>query len=374
MTAVGKCFGHKVDTRTHQPSDVFVDPIVKVGVELELEEYRFPDSFYDNCIFWAYHDDPSLRGLYTCEIVLGQPLNGKDLDDALREACNFIATDTTKPVQSSRTSTHVHLDAGALSLKQLRDWILTYIVVERVLFRYCGVTRERSPFCVPLFKAIAPLEGLMYFCEEEANSLNAKLMDYANEGLRYGALNLNALYKHGSLEFRMLPARWRYYQLVEWVNILMCIRKYAVEGNLNLDAMYRAMYNDTPEKLLDEIFGAWGKSLINKHNRHDIVAGIRLARAYADNKAEHAPLFWSIIDLSGNINYQPGSLDKFNKLREEEFKSLVKDKKISIDQLMSTDAPTYFVDEIVWAPDPYAITSAPEENDEEEYIDPTDPD
>jgi len=63
MQNVADIFGHVLDPRTFKPSDNLLDPYVKIGLEIELENFHAPHNFplYKNP-FWDNIEDESLRG------------------------------------------------------------------------------------------------------------------------------------------------------------------------------------------------------------------------------------------------------------------------------------------------------------------------
>lgn len=306
---VGNIFQHNVDVRTHFPSDSFVNPALKIGLEVELEEFPAPEDINQD-IYWNKDYDDSLRGDHKTELVLAQPLNGLDLDNAIHSLENMIITSDYQPVLSSRTSTHVHMDATGLSLNALRKWILNYIIFERALFKYCGRVRERSPFCVPLYKAesVLPSLGAMY---DDCTNLPHRLGKYVGDETRYGAINLHALFKWGTLEFRMLPAKWKHSQIVEWLNILMSIRDYAINSDLDMDYVYKFVYDNNPISYLEEVFGDYASLLMYEGVEEDLIKGIRLARNYASDELKEAPIFWSVIEITQKVNWDNKAYDNF---------------------------------------------------------------
>lgn len=57
---------------------------------------------------------------------------------------------------SERTSTHVHVNVSNLQLKEVRQLVLTYALLEPLFFKFVGETRQNSIFCVPLYYTILP--------------------------------------------------------------------------------------------------------------------------------------------------------------------------------------------------------------------------
>ena len=311
---IGNLFGQQVDTRTHLPSDWFVDPVTKIGLEIELEEFPSPEGL-ENDIYWKLDHDDSLRGKYKTELVLKEPLNGYDLEMSIRALESMVSSSEHRPVQSSRTSTHVHMDATNLTVEQLRDWLLLYIVMERPLFQYCGPVRERSVFCVPLYRAEYALNTMRYLDTTRLEKGDGTFMNqynaYANSDMRYGAVNFNSLQKWGSLEFRQSKALWTHAPLREWLNILMCIRQYAVSGKVDLDKLYDLVYSEDPTSLLEEVFGDYAKLLYYKGIDKDLIKGIRLAKQYSRPNSQLTPVYWDVLSLTQRYGVETDGYAKF---------------------------------------------------------------
>lgn len=147
------------------------------GIEIELEEAVLGDF---QAQYWGAKDDGSLRtvgrGRHSLELVLVQPLGGKDLELALGELRALIAA--LSPKCSDRCSVHVHMDVRDLELSTYHILVALSMYVEPVLFSLVkSEDREENAFCLPSYKIVRPD--------------------------KYRGVNVAATAAYGSIEYRM---------------------------------------------------------------------------------------------------------------------------------------------------------------------------
>lgn len=176
----------------------------QLGLELETE--GIGTSHWPSSKYWAYVDEGSLRGRHT-EFVLSKPLKGKDLIEAISEVSSFIGSDGVEI--SDRCSLHVHVDVRDLSREQILAVCLLYTIFERPLYRMSG-DRYFNKYCVPVAESNYIQNGI-------AKISSGNVVSSSN---RYGGLNLNALSKFGSLEFRMHSGTKKRNELLLWCKVL----------------------------------------------------------------------------------------------------------------------------------------------------------
>ena len=207
-----------------------------IGIELETEgcsTLSMPESDY-----WAYHEEASLRD-DSCEFVLRKPLSGRPLQLAINELDDLVKDSYL----TDRCSLHVHVDVGDLSLSKVYNVCLAYTIFEKVLYAISG-NRYYNKYCVPagLSDNLRMYIALLY--------VNRKTVTPDH---RYGGLNLNALSKFGSLEFRMHWGTLDMDELKEWCQILHDL----VDNSFDLDPAYMLECASSYEGILhlsDEIF------------------------------------------------------------------------------------------------------------------------
>jgi len=209
-----------------------------VGLELETEGL----SLYDlgEGTYWDYHEEPSLRGDHT-EFVLKDPLKGRKLNSSLAELHTHLLDE--RIYLSDRCSLHVHVDVRDLTKKEIYNVCLAYSLFEQALYELSG-KRNYSKYCVPLSMS-SSLQRNVASLYDGTNT--------ADRGSRYGGLNLDAVNKFGSLEFRMHKGSLDVKAILEWCQVLHDL----VSNTYTLDPHAILLKGSTQERLVefaDEIF------------------------------------------------------------------------------------------------------------------------
>lgn len=230
--------------RKRTPKEPEVSSVISyptyVGLELEVSNAGRLDFFYDpddEELLWRTSMDYSIRGDNPMEIRFSKPLSPRQVEIAFEQLLNV---DTLEVNDSC--GVHVHVDVRDLTIEQLGRVISLYLILERTLYRYCGVSRLDNNFCVPLHKALGG------FSVQWATNRFA-----FGEELRYGGLNLHAIRKFGSLEFRMHPGTTDLMRILDWMNICAAVKMHGKEFLGPKDA-YRNIVGN-PELFMTAIFG-----------------------------------------------------------------------------------------------------------------------
>lgn len=195
-----------------------------VGIEIECEGANLQPVMGNG---WRTEDDNSLRGEYPhsrCEWVFTKPLSLTDALASLEYLEDVQKKGKAKFNFSFRTSVHVHVNVQKLTVDEILNMCYTYFLCERVLMNYCAPHRRGNRFCLRMEDA----EGLM------ATIIKlTKAEEYQWPGLnphdriRYSALNLEALWKYGSLEFRGLEGNMDVQRIHKWATAFVNIREFA---------------------------------------------------------------------------------------------------------------------------------------------------
>ena len=165
----------------------------EIGIEIELEGQNFGRVNQD---IWNKHQDGSLRrgGI---ELIFREPQKVGDVKGIMEAWADINKNAIIYP--SIRTSTHIHLNMCQHTLLDLYKFLTFYYMVEDMLITSQGKDRESNLFCLSLADTEAFFEKIIQgiFTEDF-------LLNIAHSDTRYGALNLCALNKFGSIEFRFL--------------------------------------------------------------------------------------------------------------------------------------------------------------------------
>jgi hypothetical protein len=188
-----------------------------VGLEIEVEGSNLPHTGEH----WIVTQDGSLRG-ESCEYVLRRP---KSLPEA-REALGYLAhrykENGAQIADSPRCGVHVHVNCQQLTVVQLYNFMVLYLILEDLLVRWCGEEREGNLFCLRAKDA----EYLLFVLEQalEDKSFRAR---FSSDELRYASMNVNALPRYGSLEFRAMRGTKDMDLIYRWAEVLVGLREQA---------------------------------------------------------------------------------------------------------------------------------------------------
>jgi len=263
----------KPDHLINQPSDKFVLPKCRMGVEIEVE--GLDDGKPEFSQYWEVIKDGSLRG-NCAEFVTSLPMYGRDLEIALKmfdDKMKVYAHST-----SWRTSTHIHIDMRDVNNDQLFRFLVIYLMLEKILFKYDGGDRYDSQFCIPSLKAKAHYISIAnHLISDDPRMWNMALKDEKRTS-HYAALNLTALFNYGSLEFRHRQAMFEYEELENWINMVQSIKKAAIE-DIPLHGLSEQLSFDGPEKFLRSIFPEnIVQGLFYEGIMEDLYEGVRMAQ------------------------------------------------------------------------------------------------
>lgn len=211
-----------------------------VGIEVEMEQIytSIPSGPWQG--LWAVRGDGSLResGVEAVSV----PVQGNWIKIALATLFKVIP----RAHFSYRTSIHIHLDVRKLTTKQLTNIILVYLSVESLLYKFVGKDRHENIYCVPLYTT-----GLV---NSLVDLINKSLSKQNFENQRYAGLNLDAIKKFGSIEFRHLHGTHDINKIINWINLIFRIYQYALAhpldvlikkiSDLNTNSLYIAYLND----------------------------------------------------------------------------------------------------------------------------------
>lgn len=237
LRTTGSMLDHSSNSSANIVEDIeeLVDSQTLVGIELEIENLEMltqSDAYPIN--LWKEVEEYSIR--HGTEFVFKRPHKGKKILDALDDMDMHLRSLRLKgktPIITSRCSAHVHLDMRNEMPEVVVNTLLVYILFEKILFNYLSNDRQGNNYCIPLessdFEETLEVVERMLLCPEEewdmynfSNYLDSRLT-------RYGAANLHSLISFGSLEFRAHPGSLKMSNILEWINILLSIKKWAKE-------------------------------------------------------------------------------------------------------------------------------------------------
>lgn len=242
---------------TYKPSPDLELPSCCVGVEVEAE--RVPQQFLERPPaiiknLWKPHIDDSLRN-NGMEFSFIEPFFGQDVVTSVRAICEVAANN--KFASSQRTGIHVHLDVRDLNVEQGFRLLTLYALTERPLYNWIGDNREGNHFCLPWYMAQADLKNIAKALFSPPGMCQSMLRNIH----RYSGCNLNALSKFGSIEFRHMKTCFDPVRILNWINILMRLKKSSVEMDMGLKELCDYAVTIGPRAFLDEVYGKYAGML-----------------------------------------------------------------------------------------------------------------
>lgn len=213
------------------------------GIEIEVEGNNLPDSAPG---FQKEHDG-SLRG-ESAEFVFRGPVDKKATIKRIRGLYSKYKQVGTTLNNSYRCSVHVHINVQQFTMTQVANMFTIYALFEEYLVKYCGEHREGNLFCLRVSDA-------EYTCQAFLRALETQSYgDLRSDRLRYSAINLAALGKYGSLEFRAMRGSNDVQDIINWVELLDCVRTAALQYDSPRDII-EGMSGIGCAQLAEDIFG-----------------------------------------------------------------------------------------------------------------------
>lgn len=195
----------------------------RFGIEIELEGKGFPtpDDIPESIMATQ---DGSLRG-ESVEYVFRSPKDLNETEVLLRSLWDRFKKSSTDISISRRTGTHVHINVQEWTLGQVFSFVILYGILEDLLITFCGAYRRGNKFCLQITDA----QGFITNCSDALKRRD--LRGFYGSGLRYCSINVNALSKYGSLEFRAFRGTKNLSAILKWINILNYLADRAKQFN-----------------------------------------------------------------------------------------------------------------------------------------------
>lgn len=272
---IHEIFSMDAPVNPHNPSDEFISNCL-IGVEHELEGAR-GDDFEQNFSAWNAIRDGSLRDS-GIEYVLKAPLAGEALSEAINLLGGYVGGRRNICV-NERTSTHIHMDARDMTPRQLLTFCVVYTTFEQAIFSMCDASRIENNFCVPVRKNAGVIHRLSQLSKNIDSSRAVE--NLSSDNYRYAALNMAALRRFGSLEFRMRESLTDPSSLKDWINIFLSIKEFSVaNGNDPIQETLGRLSSLSPDKVSKFIFGEKLTALLGADGSLDeyVIEGVQLAQ------------------------------------------------------------------------------------------------
>ena len=263
------------------PSDDMVLPECKVGIEVELENIdKWGHKSCSPNEYWDMVRDGSLRNNGLEFISL--PIYGADVQAALDDLDECLSLEN--PETHDRTSLHIHLDVEDMTSTQLGILMVLEVIFERLLYTYCGIHRYDNIFCNPLRKSNKSLQQVGALLRLDVDNVDG-FMDVLNTSMKYTGLNIKPVLpsyngeleredKGGHLEFRMHPGTTSTVRIKEWINILLCLKKFAIEFKHEPEELLVFLSVMGLDNIVEAVFGEYADKVRYPEQAKDIYSGI----------------------------------------------------------------------------------------------------
>lgn len=199
-----------------------------VGIEIEVEGSNLPICEE----YWNNEKDGSLKGLETAEYVLRKPTDLDGVVIALEYLSEMYKACGTKVDDTVRAGVHIHINCQKLTMVQLYTFMTVYLVLENVLVRWCGPSREGNLFCLRASDA----EGVLTVAREAAISKKFRACMFSDD-IRYASMNMKALGNYGSLEFRAMRGTDNFNLIYKWASILYGLKEFSKNINKPIEVI-----------------------------------------------------------------------------------------------------------------------------------------
>lgn len=249
-----------------------------MGIEIEVENYT--DNIFDcNVPGWESIHDGSLRN--GIEFKLSKPMCGEELGGAIK-----AMFDKNSMVRRHTSSTHIHADMleGTVTEDSLQALFLLVFITEEILYEVGDPGRKWCGFTNPLTHLNERNIAALVLGKDKYNELydthfnsgyngrqaasSRRAYDYFSDvltsGSRYVGLNVQALFKYGSVEFRYFPTPLNKEELINWVRLVQSYLKAAQELD-GKEALERMMQSENSyNEFISTYFYDW-KELFMKY-------------------------------------------------------------------------------------------------------------
>ena len=283
----------------------------EVGIEVEVEGRQLPKT---DKRYWLMTQDGSLKAEEAVEYVLARPMSVEDASAALQYLDESYSKSGSTVDDSVRAGVHVHVNVQNMNIPQLYSFITLYLILEGLLVRWCGESREGNLFCLRSYDA----EWLPKVLTKAIRTLDFQRL-FTNDDIRYASVNVKALAEHGSLEFRSMRGT-RDLSLVDvWMRMLHRIKTKSLEFEDPIDVITGFSGADKRDFVTNVMGSVYGKLLLSVDNSDELLfEGMRSAQdiAYATkNWGSLRTLGSSNPFKQGEISVRPDPFDVNNAVR-----------------------------------------------------------
>jgi Putative amidoligase enzyme len=238
------------------------------GIEIEVEGKNLPREVNQ---YWRCEADNSLRG-ESMEYIFSKPQPLNKVKTILNTLVKKFKDTGSVLDFSFRTSVHVHMNVQNITPERVLSTIYTYLLLEDPLMNLCGDNRKGNRFCLRLQDA----EGLVERLSLAFGNIKDGFAYIPKDTIRYSALNVEAIVKYGSIEFRAMQGNCDVDRITNWCTLLNCLKVFTEKYDTPMD-VYEFYNKVGPEDFAKEVFREWYHLVDYKGLQKDIAKGYSLS-------------------------------------------------------------------------------------------------
>ena len=242
-----------------------IDNDTLIGIEVEVERVTQTYGITPHpalAALWNNVEDGSLRN--NGREFVSIPIRGKSVPYALEILTRFLNTDERCIGHefSERTSVHVHMNVQDFTIPELMSFIYTYLVVEPLLYDFVGQDRKQSIFCIPITQSSLTYQlktAIKYLNEGKVESCLHSLVDW----MKYTGFNLVPIRNYGTIEFRHMYGTLDEAKLINWINLILSIKKFALRNPTKelIERIFMMNTNSEYSYFVHDVFGELSREL-----------------------------------------------------------------------------------------------------------------
>ena len=213
-----------------------------MGIELEAESVFSELPNLLSMAGWTTDRDGSLRNDGR-EFVLTSPLSGSSLTRAIHTLFEMQKPEHRSPLTytvNPRAGTHVHINWTDNTVGSAAAMIALMYIIEPLVYGWADEDRAWCSYCNPLSDIPSEIINKLLRTEDEDGEWIMREIEDEVLG-RYHGLNIVALAKYGSLEFRYFPSTTNQADMVKWVKFVqlakLCALNYQDDVSLLIERL-----------------------------------------------------------------------------------------------------------------------------------------
>ncbi len=237
-------------------------PNEMMGIELEAESVYVGTLAPLTLAGWTMDRDGSLRNDGR-EFVLSQPLAGSSLTRAIHTLFEMQSPARGQMLRyqvNPRAGTHVHINWIENTVGSAAALIALMYMIEPLVYSWADEDRAWCSYCNPLSDIPASvLNKLLRMDADEDDEDEWLLREIDDEAVgRYHGLNIVALAKYGTFEFRYFPSTASRADMIKWVKFVQLAKRCAVAFENDVPSLVERLLQGDVAAFLQEYFDVDG--------------------------------------------------------------------------------------------------------------------